>query len=279
MAVCRCPRARGGRRCGYYPSRRRLEERQLAARRVVLPARAPATSLAFSGDGELLAEATRAGCSYSMPRPCWNVRVWDVERGMFREVELPRSSARRGLVTAVALDASGRLLAVANDEPAKSVVVVERRDGAILGTTRPRGSDAVETISFSPDGRYVAFGDGPRVRLWDADSKRLVVLRPQRGSAAVTDVAFSPDARILASSDSHGKIRLWDVRQRRPLGDPLEGMGREVSSLEFAPNGRLLVAAESSGDVTLWHEELWNPRAAIARLCALLGRRAAERCG
>jgi WD40 repeat protein len=71
------------------------------------------------------------------------------------------------------------------------------------------GSNVVESIAFSPDGRRLAVGgDGSDVELIDANSGQVV--ESLRGhSAAVRTLAFSPDGRRLAAGSADNTVDVW----------------------------------------------------------------------
>jgi WD40 repeat protein len=92
----------------------------------------------------------------------------------------------------------------------------------------------VETVSFSPNGRLLAFG---------ADSG--AVGRPYLGGDITDSVAFSPDGRILAACFDNGIVTLWDMKLRRELAPPLH---TGAFSLAFSPQ-RLLAIGNSDGTI------------------------------
>ncbi|CAI6095943.1 unnamed protein product [Clonostachys chloroleuca] len=85
--------------------------------------------------------------------------------------------------------------------------------------------ETVEVITFSPDGRQIASGDGDGViKIWDTVTGSLqqtleerwcdtdMTLPPDtRLQWCVTAMAFLPDSRLLLSGSSEGSLKLWDT--------------------------------------------------------------------
>src|SRR5262249_37921399 len=70
-------------------------------------------------------------------------------------------------------------------------------------------TDTVYSVSFSPDGRYIASGgDDHTVKVWDARTG--LELRTLRHATRVWSVAFSPDSKRLVSGDQVGTVKVWD---------------------------------------------------------------------
>jgi WD40 repeat protein len=111
---------------------------------------------------------------------------------------------------------------------------------------------AVRSITFSPDGKWLAGSSGDTVRLWDVHSGVLhwEMVRP---GALVYDVAFSPDGQRLASVACGGTndtelVDLWHIASRcRALS--LVGFATQVLSISFSPDGRRLAAACVDGRI------------------------------
>ncbi|RKZ56946.1 MAG: hypothetical protein DRR08_20300, partial [Candidatus Parabeggiatoa sp. nov. 2] len=110
----------------------------------------------------------------------------------------------------------------------------------------------VTSVTFSPDGRLLAYGSGDnRVRLWDVQSGRL--LKSFEGhSQSVTSVAFSADGLMLASGSEDKTIRLWDINSKTFL-KTFEGHRGVVNSIAFHPEGNLLASSSNGGTIRVWN--------------------------
>ncbi len=121
-----------------------------------------------------------------------------------------------------------------------------------------KGTDA---LTFSPDGKTVAFSGVGEIRLWNtetgneqeiplADLKTDVFSMPR-----VTALAFSPNGARLVSGTHQGKIQMWDVVTGGALAAFEEPTAREnlghIAALAFSPDGTLL-AVGAHRQVHLW---------------------------
>lgn len=125
---------------------------------------------------------------------------------------------------------------------------------ASLDTLRGH-SGWVWSVSFSPDGKYLASGSTDhKIILWDV-AKRTSIGTLMGHSDLVVAVVFSPDGKIIASGSRDKKIVLWDVSSCQPirtLGGWFSGHSELVNSVVFSPDGQTLVSGGWDSKVILW---------------------------
>jgi WD40 repeat protein len=136
-------------------------------------------------------------------------------------------------------------------------------DGAFrrLGTARLRNGAGILTITYSPNGKWIASAGGTpwaqqgvtsgdrAVRVWDAESGKLVreFLDHDTG---VSCLAFHPDGkRIAACTLSDGMIRLWDIEKQPAPGEERHATiavnqnGAPSMTFTFSPDGKTIAVS------------------------------------
>ncbi len=111
---------------------------------------------------------------------------------------------------------------------------------------------AVDSVAFSPDGRYALSGSTDKtMKLWEVSSGREI--RTFQGHTSyVTSVAFSPDGRYALSGSGDGTMKLWEVSSGREMRT-FQCDTRGVYSVAFSPDGRYALAGGSyDGMIKLW---------------------------
>ena len=116
-----------------------------------------------------------------------------------------------------------------------------------------RHSQIVNSISFSPDGRFlVSASDDYSVRIWnlrDGSSKELPVTAS--GFESFLSVVFSPDGRYIAAGDTTGLLRIWDSRTHQLVAN-WKGHSDYVWCVEFTPDGKWLMSGSGDTTVKCW---------------------------
>ncbi|MCE2401083.1 PD40 domain-containing protein [Candidatus Poribacteria bacterium] len=75
----------------------------------------------------------------------------------------------------------------------------------------------VDTLAFSPDGKYLAsdgskrWADSRKILVWDLTTQRLMSMIDTDSPCEITALAFAPDNIMLASGDECGEVDLWDI--------------------------------------------------------------------
>ena len=125
----------------------------------------------------------------------------------------------------------------------------------------------IEELTFSPDGKTVAFTGFGEIRLWNTETgdEQAIPLADLRADIhnipIVSAVVFSPDGRWLVSGTQNGKIQMWDVATGEALIAFAEPTVRAdqggISAVAFSPDGTLL-AAGAHTQVHLWEVDTGN---------------------
>ena len=267
----------------------------------------PATALAFSPDGKMLAAAG------------WNIQVWNSTKGQplakamgdpppinslawlpdgktlascasdrnIRLWQIPRTNsvvtenriigAHLDSATCLAISADGTTLASgANDGSVKLWNMAQTQEqaetqvvsGFQIGTGSTNG--ALGSLIFSPDGN-----DLVGVMEHTTATKNISTGQDCPAlSGAAGRGALSPDGKLLATGDKAGTVKLWDLASGRLLA-AVEAHKGEVTALDFSPDGRELAtcgfddAVLRDWDATAALNLLWGTDTASAGISAL----------
>ncbi len=188
--------------------------------------------MAVSRDGRIL-----ASCGAYKDK----IRLWEVATG--EEITTVDQAAR-----AVALSPDGRTVASSSGS---GLELWDVETGSQVAAMSGRGTEGIEALAFSPDGRLLAAGEswsGTSVHLWDVETAaRTATLEGHRDR--VNSLAFSPDGRTLASASHDHTVKLWDV-DSASIVTTFEGHESWIFSVDFSPDGTRLASA--SKYIKLW---------------------------
>lgn len=150
---------------------------------------------------------------------------------------------------AVSRDAT-RLAAFINDSVGR-VHCLKILDTLNKRTLLTRGCDSINAMTFSPDGRLLAFSQNNDVCLLDVADGSLRGRLVGHGDSLQT-LAFSPNGQWLASGSDDRTIRVWDVSECRQLWMTI-GHHNSVRTLDFAPDGQTIVSGGDDSYLRLWN--------------------------
>jgi serine/threonine protein kinase len=121
----------------------------------------------------------------------------------------------------------------------------------------------VYSVSFSPDGKFLASGSWDwTVKVWDVGSWREVATL--RGHQyCVFSVSFSPDGKFLASGSWDDTVKVWDVGSWREVVT-LRGHRNAVESVAFSPDGKFLASGSWDKTVKVWEVGRWREVATLS---------------
>ena len=101
----------------------------------------------------------------------------------------------------------------------------------------------VESIAFSPDGKYIASGAYQEVVLWDAQTGA-IKQRTTGFADRVMALGFSPDGKLLATGGGapteDGEIKVIEVPGGKVVADIKNGHSDTVFGVAFSPDGKKL---------------------------------------
>lgn len=119
-----------------------------------------------------------------------------------------------------------------------------------LGKARFRHSQAIDTVMYSPDGRYLATGTFDKfIRLWDAQSGELIRMFSHSDGRSICSLAFSPDGRQLASISMEGHVNVWNHHTGDSLWEDM--YGGTIGSIAFFPDSSKIAFTGRNGIVSV----------------------------
>jgi WD40 repeat protein len=209
------------------------------------PAQENIDCLAFSPDGDRIAEGLRGG----------SIRLRDVST--WRVVHVLEGHGP--YVVGVAFSPCGRWLASGSRD--RTVRLWSASDGRIVRVLEGH-EDRIIGLAFSPDGNFlVSGGREGAIRVWDVSTGETVrVLTGHEGS--VESVAVGPDGRRVASCSRDRTVRVWDLATGRELARG-RGHRQNVRGVAFSPDGRRVASGSYDHTVRIWDAETGRETATL----------------
>jgi WD40 repeat protein len=218
----------------------------------------------FSPDGKFLISGSKDG----------TVKVWQVWDG-----SLVRTlSGHSKPVVTVALSLDGQFIASRSED--STVRVWRMANGKLVKVLQGHmKGKAVNVVRFSPDGKWLAFGDITFTMYRFPEGRKEGIAAHRWGIAALS---FTPDSRFLISASADGAVKVWRVLGGVKVGEwksekaVLRAWAEQADqtffrlfgfniclyrfflspdSLALSPDGRLLAAGFVRGEIRLWRIE------------------------
>ena len=107
----------------------------------------------------------------------------------------------------------------------------------------------VLSVSFSPDGKYIATASSDRTaKLWDLSGNQLAQFIGHLDG--VLSISFSPNGEYIATASADGTARLWNLSGNQVA--QFIGHQHRLFSVSFSPNGEYIATASADGTARLW---------------------------
>ena len=104
-------------------------------------------------------------------------------------------------------------------------------------------------LAVSPDGKLLAWGDGPSLRLVDLETGK-----EKNGSAGhaadLRELLFARDGKTVLTGGDDGSLRRWDAATGKALGE-IALPGKSYAFVIPSPDGRVVAAGDPTGTVHL----------------------------
>jgi WD40 repeat protein len=207
---------------------------------------------ALSTDGRLAVGGTGSGTVY----------LWDLGDPAAPRLVGDPQKYDEGIVGAVVLDPSAKLLAVSSqDDNVFALVDVSDPAAPKLLSSTDAGAYPL-MMAFRPDDNILAIANAKNVvDLWDVSDPAAprVVSTVDGFESYAQAVVFSSDGNVLAAGSADHSIQLWDVHDPsspRALSR-IAGPEGAIYSVAINQKGNQLAAGVSGGSVWLW--DISNP--------------------
>ena len=201
-------------------------------------------NMVFSPDGSFLAAGASDGKLF----------LWNTSNGaLLQTIE----HSQDAIVDSLAFSPDGKILASGFYDTNSQVQLWNVQTGSLLRSLPVKGY-SISTISFSPDGQYLAIGsdfDSSIILMRISDGSVLSLMQLSRGVYGLTSLAFSPDGQTIAVGGDDNTVSIFKISDGtllRTLGEPEDSYLRQNSSnLVFSPNGKIL-ASGVNDNINLW---------------------------
>ena len=119
--------------------------------------------------------------------------------------------------------------------------------------------DAVKSVAFSSDSKYIAIASVEGIQILDAVTGRSILREFGRYAESLhyaETVAFSHDSKYIATA-SLRSVKIYDLAKRECVAElPCDGL---VKSITFSPDGKYVVIASGGNTARIWNIKTGSP--------------------
>ncbi len=234
-------------------ARKKADDAAQAAKQAATAAEQAIRTAVFSADGATIATG---GDDHL-------IHTWSAEAGAAYDV----LKGHNAPVTALSFARDGELISTASDGISLTwnLVPLWKYERVIGGSDGASPfADRVESLAFSPDGKFLAVGGGEpsrggEIKIWDLRSGKtaeqsapvLACEFPNIHSDTVLALAFSADGKFLASGAADKIARITDLASGKVVKS-FEGHTHHILGIAWSLDGRTLATAGADGVVKVW---------------------------
>lgn len=184
----------------------------------------------------------------------WDAGVLKLLTRETKPDELKALPASYTPVLAVALSADGQRLASARAN--QLLIHTLGATNRTLTATLTGARDAIQSVAWSADGRWLAAGEFRRVLLFDAKTLQPFGTFDKPLAGRATAIAFTPDGSTLAVADSPGgapgQVHLWKMGDEKPFAS-WTAHNDSILDLKISANGKLLATGSADKLARVWN--------------------------
>lgn len=184
----------------------------------------------------------------------WDAGVLKLLTRETKPDELKALPASYTPVLTVALSADGQRLASARAN--QLLIHTLGATNRTLTATLTGARDAIQSVAWSADGRWLAAGEFRRVLLFDAKTLQPFGTLDKPLAGRATAIAFTPDGSTLAVADSPGgaagQVHLWKMGDEKPFAS-WTAHNDSILDLKISANGKFLATGGADKLARVWN--------------------------
>jgi len=118
-------------------------------------------------------------------------------------------------------------------------------------------TEAILTVSFSPEGRYLASGSGDTTtRLWDLTSES-PEFTLEGHKSHILAISWAPDSKKICTGCKSGQLRLWSPKTGKQIGKVMTGHKQWITGIAWEPlhhdgSCRRFISSSKDTNAIIW---------------------------